>query len=114
MDKRKNLVLKSVLVTEKASVLRGLAESESNKSVARCKNVKYVFVVDLHSNKHQIKEAVERIYSDQNVKVVKVNVINIPAKKKRPKKSKMRVGRTSRIKKAVVTLREGDQIEMDL
>lgn len=62
---------------------------------------KYVFEVNPLANKGQIKEAVEKIF---NVKVEKVNVINV---KPKPKRRGLFVGRSRRWKKAIVTLKEG-------
>lgn len=62
---------------------------------------KYVFEVNPNANKGQIKEAVEHIF---NVKVEKVNVINVKSK---PKRRGIFVGKSRRWKKAIVTLKEG-------
>lgn len=67
---------------------------------------KYVFKVYKNVNKPEIKKAVEGIYG---VDVVSVNVIKIPRKKRR-------LGRTAGFRKgyskAVVTVREGQKIEI--
>ena len=67
---------------------------------------KYVFEVDKKANKPQIKQAVEKAFK---VRVTSVNVITVPGKRER-------VGRqivlTSSWKKAMVTLRPGDKIEI--
>ncbi|MCK9265724.1 50S ribosomal protein L23 [bacterium] len=66
---------------------------------------KYTFCVDKKYNKIEIKKAVETIY---NVKVVDINVVNMPKKKK---KYKFKIeGYRPGYKKAIVTLKEGDQI----
>ncbi|MBN1444774.1 MAG: 50S ribosomal protein L23 [Candidatus Omnitrophica bacterium] len=66
---------------------------------------KYTFCVDKKSGKIGIKKAVEEIY---NVKVEKVNIVNMPRKKKN---YKFRIeGYKPGYKKAVVTLKEGDKI----
>ena len=66
---------------------------------------KYTFEVDKNANKIEIKKACETLFE---VKVAKVNVINV-----RPKKR--RVGRYEgfkpSMKKAIVTLAEGQTIE---
>ncbi|MGI6105924.1 MAG: 50S ribosomal protein L23 [Raoultibacter sp.] len=66
----------------------------------------YTFEVAKESNKIEIRQAVEAIF---NVKVVKVNVINVKAK---PKRVRYQIGKTRTWKKAMVTLQEGDTIEM--
>lgn len=68
----------------------------------------YTFEVYPDSNRFAIRDAVEKAF---NVKVTRVNVINIKPRKKRS----LRTGRTSTksaIKKAIVTLKEGDKIEV--
>ncbi len=66
---------------------------------------KFTFEVDKKANKIEVKKACETLF---NVKVEKVNVINV-----RPKKR--RVGRYEgfkpSMKKAIVTLAEGQTIE---
>ena len=101
-------VIKSRRVTETGRMLENLVNSKSNPSVGRCQSPKVVFDVDMRANKTQIADAVEEIYKDQKVKVMKVNTINVAAKKRRVRG---RLGMTSRFKKAVVTLRPGDMIE---
>ncbi len=69
----------------------------------------YSFVVDKRANKIQIREAIEMIYKQKKIKVVKVNTMRIPGKLKRVGKS---VGSTNEWKKALVTLREGDSLDL--
>jgi large subunit ribosomal protein L23 len=80
----------------------------SNASVSRCQSPKIVFNVDLKATKVQIADAIEEIYKDKKIKVVKVNTVTIPPKERRVRGRK---GMTSKMKKAVVTLRPGDVIE---
>ncbi|MDB5085285.1 MAG: ribosomal protein [Bacilli bacterium] len=61
---------------------------------------KFVFEVDMRANKTQIKHAIQVIFG---VKVVSVNTLRVPARKKRVGKH---VGMTSEWKKAIVTLSE--------
>lgn len=67
---------------------------------------KYFFQVHRSAKKHEIREAVERLF---NVKVSKVNTMVIPGKWKRVR---FRPGITPEWKKAVVTLKEGHKIEL--
>lgn len=67
---------------------------------------KYIFKVWKDANKIEIKKAVEEIY---NVKVDKVNIMNIRGKKKRVR---YREGMTSSWKKAIVTLKSDSRIEV--
>lgn len=101
-------IVKHLHVTEKSRVLQELKNAKSNRSVARCESPKYVFIVDTKANKREIAEAVETIYSDKNIKVVGVNTINIPAKKRRVRG---RAGMRAGFKKAVVTLEKGDSLD---
>lgn len=101
-------IIKNEHVTEKATTLANLATSESNVSVRRCNNPKRVFIVDRKATKQEIAKAIEMIYSERNVKVVKVNTINV---KPKPKRMRGKRGRTSSFRKAVVTFDEGDNID---
>ena len=65
-----------------------------------------VFKVRKDANKTQIKQAIEKIY---NVKVTKVNTINVRPKTKRVGRYE---GTTSAYKKAIITLAEGSKIEL--
>ena len=84
-------VLKRPLVTEKSQRLVNTGQ--------------YVFEVDERANKMQIKDAVETIFS---VKVERVNVLNVPAK--RTRRYRRIVVRTPGWKKAIVTLAEGERL----
>ena len=71
----------------------------TEQSMADVADKKYVFMVDIDSNKTEIKEAVETIFG---VKVAKVNTVRMQCKVKRtgafPK------GKRADYKKAIVTL----------
>jgi large subunit ribosomal protein L23 len=67
---------------------------------------KYSFYVDRDANKIEIKQAVEALFK---VHVVAVNTAIVKGKKKKVGRF---VGRTSDRKKAIVTVREGDKIEI--
>ncbi len=67
---------------------------------------KYIFKISARAVKSQIKQAIEKIY---NVKVEKVNTISVP------KKARIRgrvSGWKSGYRKAVVTLKEGNKIDV--
>lgn len=70
------------------------------------KENKYVFVVDRHANKIEIKRAVEEIYK---VEVEEVNTLNVLGKWRRVR---LVEGKRPDWKKAVVTLKEGEVIEI--
>ncbi len=86
-------IIRSPIVTEKSTYLN----AEANK---------VVFWVDISANKSEIKKAVESIF---NVKVTAVNTQRVPGKVKRMGRFS---GRRPTRKKAYVTLREGDSIEL--
>ena len=90
-------VIVKPIVTEKATKI---TEKFSNR---------YSFVVDRKADKPTIKKAIEELY---NVKVVKVNTLISPAKKKsRYTKAGVISGSVPSYKKAIVTLAEGDSID---
>ena len=72
----------------------------TEKSYDTIADKKYVFVVDIHANKTQIKAAVEEIFG---VKVDSVNTLRTMGKMKRQGRTQ---GRTPEIKKAYVTLKK--------
>jgi large subunit ribosomal protein L23 len=78
----------------------------SEKSYGLLDENKYTFVVAPHTNKTEIKIAVEKIF---DVRVLKVNTQNRPGKRKR---RGWIVGKRPDIKRAIVTLAEGDEIEL--
>lgn len=72
----------------------------------------YCFAVAKDANKIQIKEAVEKTF---NVEVTAVNVMNIRGKERKRSSRQSRrqsVGHTASWKKAIVTLREGQTIDI--
>ena len=71
----------------------------TEQSMADVADKKYVFMVDIDSNKTEIKEAVEAIF---NVKVAKVNTVRMQGKVKRT--GAYPAGKCADYKKAVVTL----------
>lgn len=86
-------IIYSPVITEKSSAL-----AEDGKT--------YVFKVDKRANKTQIKLAIEEAFG---VKVKSVNTLNTKPKKKRVGKY---TGLTKTYKKAIVTLVDGQTIEM--
>ena len=85
-------VLESPVVTEKATILRD-------------RNT-YTFRVDRRANKIQIRHAIEAIF---DVSVKSVRTLNVARK---PKRQGVYKGSTRAWKKAYVTLRSGDSIEL--
>ncbi len=87
-------VVKKMLMTEKGSRLKEVGNQ-------------YVFEVDRGANKLEIRRAVEQQF---NVKVKDVNTMLRPGKAKRQRT--MSYGHTPEWKRAVVTLQDGQSIEM--
>ncbi|MBE3138495.1 MAG: 50S ribosomal protein L23 [Actinobacteria bacterium] len=77
----------------------------SEKSYAAAQNKQYSFFIDFRVDKGEIKKAIEKIF---NVKVLSVNTINVKSK---PKKIGKSSGRSSKRKKAIVTLSKKDKID---
>lgn len=78
----------------------------TDKSTRLLENNQYSFIVDRYSDKITIKDAIEYLF---NVKVKKVNTCRLPRKKKRVGKY---IGWKPQYKKAVVSLAEGDVINL--
>ncbi|WP_299037420.1 50S ribosomal protein L23 [uncultured Pseudokineococcus sp.] len=78
----------------------------SEKSYSLLDEGKYTFLVDPRANKTEIRIAVERVFG---VKVTGVNTINRQGKARRTRGG---TGRRKDTKRAVVTLREGDTIDI--
>ena len=85
-------ILRRPLITEKNTALQA--------------QNKYGFEVAQKANKLQVKAAVEKVFK---VEVTKVNVMNVPGKTR--SRGRFRV-RTIPWKKAIVTLKVGDKIEL--
>ena len=78
----------------------------SEKSYALLDEGKYTFIVAPGANKTQIKQAVQAVFE---VKVTGVNTINRQGKRKRTKTG---FGQRAGSKRAIVTLAEGDRIDI--
>lgn len=86
-------IIKAPIVTEKTNDLKE-------------KDGVITFSVDVKANKTQIKQAIEKIF---DVKVESINTINVKPKKKRVGRY---AGKTNKVKKAIVKLKEGSSIEL--
>lgn len=80
----------------------------SEKSYALQDNGVYTFIVHPNASKPEIHDAVERLFG---VKVTKVNTLNRPGKTRRDRRTNRR-GKRPDTKRAIVTLAEGDSIEI--
>jgi len=87
-----NEIIKYPIVTDKATRL--------------LENNKYSFIVNPKSDKFSIKLAIEELFG---VTVLKINTSNLPKKRKRMGKY---IGWKPQFKKAIVTLSQGDTINL--
>ena len=87
-------VLRRPLITEKSNYM--------NSDLRQ-----YVFEVAQDANKVMVKDAVETIFK---VKVLRVNVINVPAKHKKNLRNRRTSVRKGSYKKAIIKLAPGDTI----
>jgi large subunit ribosomal protein L23 len=93
-------------VNEPFDIIQGASLTEKASLLSEKQN-KYVFRVSLRANKIQIRQAVEKLFQK---KVVDVNTCNYAGKKKRERR--MNFGRKPHWKKAIVTLKEGEKIDL--
>ncbi|AQL55545.1 50S ribosomal protein L23 [Abyssicoccus albus] len=85
-------IIKRPVITEQTAI-----QMEMNK---------YTFDVDVRANKVQVRKAIEEIF---DVEVQSVNIMNVKPKFKRMGRH---TGYTNRRRKAIVTLKEGNSIEL--
>ena len=78
----------------------------SEKSYGLLDEGKYTFIVAPEANKTEIRMAVETVFG---VKVTNVNTINRPGKRRR---TRYGWGQRPATKRAIVTLAEGDRIDI--
>lgn len=82
----------------------------TEKSIENAQDHKYTFEVERKSNKHEIRKAIEDIFK---VTVTKITTCNVRGKRRvRMDKRGRHAGYSNNWKKAVVTLKEGDKIEL--
>lgn len=91
MLRPEDVIRRPIALTEKAGLLR-----EENK---------FVFEVALAANKIQIRDAVQHLFG------VTVTSVNTLVQRGKPRRLGRRVAPRRTWKKAIVTLREGDQIQ---
>ncbi len=94
MDTKYLEIVKAPVITEKAANLGQ-------------QRAQYVFKVDPRANKTEIKQAIEKLFK---VKVQEIRTLNVKPKKRRVGRY---AGLTNRSKKAIVTLAEGQTIELN-
>ncbi len=92
MDTKYLEIIKAPVITEKSGAQGQIGQ--------------YVFKVDVKANKTEIKLAIEKIFK---VQVKEIRTINVKPKKRRFGRYS---GLTNRYKKAIVTLADGQQIDL--
>lgn len=95
------------MIVSAHDIIKALVRTEKSTSVHE-PQLKYLFLVNRSSNKIQIKQAVEEIYK------VKVRDVNTFISLGKLKKVRYQLGRTPDFKKAVVTLKEGQKIDLSV
>ena len=95
---------KAVLTPELADVIRTPVITE--KATLGSQHGQITFKVGLNATKPQIKKAVEALFD------VKVKAVNTLTTKGKTKRFKGKLGTRSDVKKAVVTLAEGQMIDV--
>lgn len=94
--------------TDPLYIIRSPVITEESTLQMETRN-QYVFRVDPRANKHQIRQAVEALFPD--VKVISVNTMNYRGKVSGRRGGQV-PGRRANWKKAIVTLRPGDAIDL--
>ncbi|MDR0595118.1 MAG: 50S ribosomal protein L23 [Puniceicoccales bacterium] len=89
-------ILKEIILTEKSNIL----SADLNQ---------YTFKVCSCATKQAIALAIEKVFK---VKVESVNVLNTSRKHRRARVKGARPGKTQAFKKAIVSLKDGDKIEV--
>lgn len=96
MNTNPQYILWKPVITEEATI----KQRSSNQ---------YIFKVDPRANKNQIRETIERVFP--NIKVVRVNTMNYEGKRA-GQRGRTIPGRRKNWKKAIITLRDGDSIDL--
>lgn len=89
-------IIKGYRVTEKATELIGNLNQ-------------YTFEVYPSANRTQVAEAIEKLF---DVEVARVNILNSKGKTKRSRTVRGQTGKKADSKRAIVTLKEGNSIEL--
>ena len=102
---------KANAITEKSTANAETASAENGRRTRQRKKIgsRYTFKVSTDANKHQIKDAIEKL---NDVKVINVSTMNYSGKnKQRYTKSGIIKGHTVAFKKAIVTVAKGQTID---
>ena len=82
----------------------------TEKAMANALTQQYTFTVHAHATKTQIRHAIEEIFK---VNVTKVNTVNVRGKARNfARRATKTTGKQADFKKAVVTLKPGQKIEL--
>jgi large subunit ribosomal protein L23 len=88
-------------------LIRPLVTEKSNYQSGKL--TQYAFVVADKATRTMVKDAIETLF---DVNVVRVNILNAPAKRGRRARSRRLLVRRAAYKKAIVTLAEGQTLEI--
>jgi len=98
----KKIFKKNPELTSRILIKPLITEKATNLGVEN----KYIFEISSKANKIEVKKAIQSLYG---VEPIKVNIINMGGKEVRYGKTQ---GQTKNTKKAIVTLKEGDKIDI--
>jgi large subunit ribosomal protein L23 len=93
-------------MSEPTQIIQAIRLTEKATRLSEKYN-QYVFQVATNANKFEIKSAIEKLFGK---KVVRVNTAQYAGKKKRTRRAGF--GRRAHWKKAIVTLAEGEKIDL--
>ena len=95
------------MITTFDVLVRPLVTEKSNYQSGKLNQ--YAFVVANAATRKMVKDAIETLF---DVSVARVNIINAPAKRGRRTRSRRLLVRRSAFKKAIVTLAEGQTLDI--
>lgn len=81
----------------------------SEKTAAFAENNKYVFEIYSSADRKEVAAAVEAQFK---VTVTRVNILNVKGKRKMSRTKRGEILKAPDVKKAIVTLKKGDKIEI--
>ncbi len=114
-DDIKNLEAKEVATTTRAAKFGGLELNQvllrphiTEKATDLSEQNVYAFEISLRANKMQVRQAIEKFYKVQPLKIAVI--VGIAKYMKNPRTGRMQTKKTA-IKKALVYLKKGDKID---
>jgi len=102
------MITPEMLAQYRKIIIRPVVTEKSMAQAEAGPRSKYTFEVASAANKTEIRRAVEALWG---VRVVQVNTMNVRGKDRR-QSYKYRIGKTAQRKKAIVTLAQGQTIDV--